>query len=263
MPSPFPGMDPFLESQEWDDFHYSLNAAIRDALSPRLAPRYFVRVERRVYVESPGEADPLFRRPDVSVLWTGETAGGTAVAAAPATSLEPFECELPIPEERRETYLLIRRQETMEVVTVLETLSPSNKRPGGDGRREYLQKREEVLHSSSHLVELDLLRGGARLPMSSPLPPGDYYAIISRRQRWPRATVYRWTVRDRLPTIPIPLKGADPDVPLDLQAAFATVYDRARYDLSVNYEVDLQPPPRDEDAEWMRGLLPPRKRQVP
>jgi hypothetical protein len=252
-------MDPFLELQEWEDFHYSLNAAIRDALSPRLAPRYLVRAERRVYVEFPGDPDPLFYRPDVTVIWTGEAAGGTAVATEPTTSLKPFECELPMPEERRETYLLIRLQETMEVVTVLETLSPANKRPGGDGRREYLKKRESLLQSPSHLVELDLLRGGARLPMMSPLPPADYYAIVSRRQRRPAAAVYAWTIRDRLPTLPVPLKAGDPDVPLDLQAVFTTVYDRARYDLSLNYSLDLQPPLGDDATAWVRGLLPSRK----
>lgn len=260
MPSPFPGMDPFVEPQEWGDFHYKLNAAISDALSPLVAPRYLVRAERRVYVESPGEADPLFRCPDVSVLWRGETGGGTAVATEPAISLEPFQCELPIPEERREVYLLIRLQETMEVVTVIETLSPANKRVGGDGRREYLQKRDEVLHSSSHLVEFDLLRGGARLPMSCPLPPGDYYAIVSRRRRRPVADVYAWTLRDRLPTVPVPLKEGDSDVPLDLQAAFIGVYDRGRYDLSLNYSAELPTPLREEDAEWMRGLPLQRER---
>ena len=165
-------------------------------------------VERRVYVESPGDADLLFRRPDVSVLWTGETAGGTAVAE-PAISLEPFECELLMPEERRETYLLIRLQETMEVVTVLETLSPGNKRPGGDGQREYLKKRQQVLQRETHLVELDLLRGGARLPTRRPLPQADYYAVVSRSQRRPKVAVYAWTVRDRLPTVPVPLKPGD------------------------------------------------------
>ena len=109
MPSPFPGMDPFLEFQEWEDFHATFNTVIRELLSPCIEPRYLARVEHRAYLESPGQADPLFRHPDVSVLWTGETAAGTTVAAEPAASLQPFECELPMPEERRETYLLIRR----------------------------------------------------------------------------------------------------------------------------------------------------------
>ena len=160
-----------------------------------------------------------------------------------------------MPEQRRESYLVIRLQETMEVVTVLETLSPSNKRPGGDGRREYLQKRETLLQSQAHLIELDLLRGGQRLPTATPLPPGDYYALVSRRPRGPRAAVYAWTLRDRLPTIPVPLKEGDADVPLDLQAAFATVYDRARYDLSVRYAAELQPPLSADDALWVRELL--------
>ncbi len=168
-----------------------------------------------------------------------------------------------MPEERRETYLVVRLRESMEVVTVLECLSPGNKRAGGDGRREYLDKREAVLQSQAHIVELDLLRGGARLPTVTPLPPADYYAIVSRRQRRPAAAVYFWTIRDRLPTLPVPLKTGDPDVPLDLQAAFSTVYDRARYDLSLNYDFDLQPPPRGDDAAWVQALLRSRKPQCP
>ncbi len=260
MPSPFPGMDPFVELQEWDDFHAKFNTAISDALQPLVAPRYIVRAERRVYVESPGESDSLFRRPDVAVLWTGTGVGGAAVEAGLTVSSEPFDVELPMPEERRETYLLIRLRETMEVVTVLETLSPANKRPGGDGRREYLQKRGQVLASQSHLVELDLVRGGLRLPTVTPLPLADYYSIVSRRYRRPHADVYAWTLRDRLPAIPIPLKKDDSDVSLDLQAVFTSVYDRARYDLSLNYNVDLKPPLSANDATWARGLQRPDPR---
>jgi len=247
-------MDPFLELQEWEDFHARFNTVISELLSPRLEPRYVVRIERRVYVESHRDDTESLRRSDVAVLRAGETAGGTALAAEPAISLEPFECELPMPEERRETYLVIRLRETMEVVTVLETLSPSNKRAGGDGRREYLEKREAVLQSQAHLVEFDLLRGGARLPTVTPLPRGDYYAIVSRRQWRPRAAVYAWTLRDRLPAIPVPLAKGDPDVPLDLQAGFVTVYERARYHLSLNYHAELQPPLGDDDAQWVRSL---------
>lgn len=221
MPSPFPGMDPFVEAQEWEDFHPTLNVAIAEFLTPNIAPRYVVRIDRRVYMESPGE-----------------------------------DSELPVHWEQREARLLIRLRETMEVVTVLETLSPSNKRAGGDGRREYLHKREAVLESQAHLAELDLLRAGLRLPTVTPLRVADYYAIISRRQRRPKAGVYAWTIRDPLPTIPVPLKKSDPDVPLDLQAVFTTVYDRADYQLSLDYRAELRPPLSPDDAEWIRRLLP-------
>jgi hypothetical protein len=113
-----------------------------------------------------------------------------------------------------------------------------------------------VLQSHAHLVELDLLRGGLRLPTVTPLPQGDYFAIVSRRPRCPKASVYAWPLRDPLPTIPVPLKKGDPDVPLNLQTVFNTVYDRARYDLSLNYHAELQPPLSEENADWMRRLVP-------
>jgi hypothetical protein len=137
------------------------------------------------------------------------------------------------------------------VVTVLETLSPGNKRPGSDGRREYLKKREEILQSQTHLVELDLLRGGQRMPTVRPLPSADYCAIVSRSQRRPRADAYVWTIRDPLPTIPIPLNKGDPDVALDLQAVCTTVYDRARYHLSLDYSASLAPPLSEAEREWL------------
>jgi hypothetical protein len=99
-------MDPFLEAQEWGDFRTRFNTVISDLLLPRVATRYVVRVERRVYIESPGDDLRSFRGADVAVLWSSGTDGGTALAVEPATSLEPFECELPMPEERRETYRL-------------------------------------------------------------------------------------------------------------------------------------------------------------
>ena len=211
MPSPFPGMDPFLEMQESDDFHTTFNTVLREFLSPALEPDYLVRVERRVYLERAG--------------------------AEPETML-------------RETYLVVRDRETMQVVTVIELLSPSNKRRNGDGRREYLTKREEILTSSTHLVELDFLRGGLRLPVVGSLPPGDYHAIISRANRRPRCEVYAWTLRDRLPSIPIPLKLGDDDAVVSLQEVFETVYQRARYDLSVKYDAALDPPLNESEQQW-------------
>jgi len=249
-------MDPFLENEEWEDFHTRLNTVISDYLTPEVEPRYIVRIERRVYVEHATDDDGGSRRADVAVLLSeGADTGAATSTAVAGTAVAPVECVLAMPEEQRETYVVIRECETREVVTVIETLSPGNKRPGSDGRKEYLGKREELLQSQVHLVELDLVRRGRRLPMTSPLPPGDYYAIVSRRQRRPRADVYVWTLRDRLPSIPVPLKKGDHDVQLELQTVFTTVYDRARYDRSLDYTQAISPPMDESDAAWFHGLL--------
>jgi hypothetical protein len=249
-------MDPFIEHEEWEDFHARFHTAISDFLSPQVEPRYVVRVERRVYVQHRDDESDHLRRADVAVLLTESHANTwSSPATAPTATLAPVECVMEMPEEIRETYLVIRLRDTREVVTVLELLSPRNKRPGSDGRREYLERRDEVLQSQAHLVALDLLRDGERLPFRTPLPPGDYYASIGRRDRRPRAEVYAWRLRDRLPTIPVPLKKGDPDVMLDLQAVFTTVYDRARYDLSLDYTLPLQPPLSASDKEWFRERM--------
>ncbi len=250
-------MDPFLESQEWEDFHTTMNTVLRESLAGPLEPDYLVRVERRVYVEHVGEEPTTMRQADVAILSTcsGLPSGRREVAEADAATAT--ECMLVMPMQRSETYLVIRHRPSMKVVTVIELLSPSNKRAGGDGRHEYLTKREEFLVSTSHLVELDLLRGGERLPMADVLPAGDFYAIISRTYRRPRASVFSWTMQQPLPKIPIPLRRGDDDCWLDLQAAFTTVYARARYDLSVNYKLPLQPPPPPAVAQWLQQIISP------
>lgn len=250
MPSPFPGMDPFLESQEWEDFHTRLITAFSERLSPDLDPGYFVRVERRVYVESVGVEPETMRRADIAVVAVdaGPASGRLSNRAGNMTA----ECELPMPVERQETYLVVRDRETMRVVTVIELLSPSNKRRNGNGRYEYLTKRQEILSSPTHLVELDLLRGGVRLPVVGSLPPGDFYAIISRVKRRPRCEVYAWTLYDKLPAIPIPLKPGDADAVVPLQDVFDTVYQRARYDLSVKYDAPLDPPLNDAELQLLK-----------
>lgn len=254
---PFPGIDPFIESQEWEDFHTRLNTVISDLLSPSLEPKYVVRVERRVYVEHVIDDQLLSRRTDVAVLAAGSRERsdppGSSTATAPVGS--PVECLLPMPEEHREAYLVIRDREALEVVTVLETLSPANKRPHSDGQEQYLRKRDEVLQSRSHLIELDLLRGGHRLPTIGALPVADYYAIVSRVERRPRAEVYSWTLRKPAPSIPIPLQKGDSDVVLELQQAIRIVYERARYALSIDYQAPLIPALSPDDAEWSQGLL--------
>jgi hypothetical protein len=140
------------------------------------------------------------------------------------------------------------------VVTVIELLSPWNKSPSG-GSDEYLAKRSDIFQPPSHLVELDLLRSGQRLATREPLAPADYYAFVCRKQRLPRAEVYAWSLRDRLPVIPVPLATDDPDVPFDLQAAFTKTYDRSGYDYSLDYHSPVEPPLDASATEWVRSVL--------
>jgi hypothetical protein len=250
-------MDPFIESHIWEDFHHALIEVMRESLIPHTRPRYVVRVEERVYVEHIPSSGSMFIRPDVTVLERAGSEGTLESTGSMAASaiVTPVIRHLPVPEQVREAFLTIRERETMEMVTVIAVLSPGNKRAGSDGRREYLRKREEVLLSATHLVELDFLRGGECLPTLEPLPPGDYYAFICRGQRRFQAEVYAWSLRQPLPPVPIPLAGADPDIVLDLQAMFTTVYDRAGYDYSLNYRHALMPPLSDADQAWAQRLL--------
>lgn len=252
MASPFPGMDPFIEGQEWEDFHSRAIAVIAEALLPMIRPRYIARVEVRVYLEHESEERIRFTRPDVWVAGhgtPGQAHGTTAVA------LEPVTLTLPMPVEEREPFVTIRTRANLEVVTVIEMLSPGNKRAGSDGHQQYLNKRDAVLCSTANLVELDLLRGGERLPVVEALPPGDYYALVSRARRRPEVDVYGWHLSQTLPQIPVPLAGSDPDAVLDLQQICSTAYDRAGYDYSLDYTRPASPPLSETDAEWVRQVL--------
>ena len=243
MSSPFPGMDPYIEAQEWGDFHTTFNTVVRELLTPVLGERYFIRVERRLYVEreSDDSDESNLRVSDVAVVADRLSDPGVRAFAAPHATAEPH------------AYLVIREREEHSVVTVIKTLSPANKRRGSDGWRAYLEKREQVLRSQSHLVELDLLRRGARMSLEvrpSP-PPFDYYALVSRAEKRPKADV--WSLLERLPDIPIPLLQEDPDLQLDLQQAVSVVYERAAYQRSIDYSAQLTPPLPEE----ARLHLPP------
>jgi len=255
MPSPLPGMDPYLESQRWKSFHTLFISTVHEMLVPRVRPRYVVEVEEYVYLAREEQEPDRLIEPDLAIVdmadaWTAEPggSGGTALAVQPVVHT------VPVPQRFRQAYLTIRDREFQEVVTVIEVLSPWNKTPG-DGRTEYLVKRTNVFLTPAHLVELDLLRGGQRLPTREPLTPADYYAFVCRKQRLPKVDVYAWTLQQSLPPIPIPLAGDDPDVVLDLQAAFTTTYDRAGYDYALNYRRAVEPPLPPAAAEWAQTLL--------
>ena len=257
MPSPFPGMDPFIEMQEWSDFHARYMTVLGELLTPQVRPRYIVRVERRVYLEQPFDK-PDQAIPDVAILerrGIPRSSSGTVRQGETTAALAAVECLFPEVEEHREYYLVARDRETLRIVTLIELLSPTNKRAGSEGRAQYLENREEILQSRTNLVELDLLRGGQRLPMQTELPQGDYYALVRRGWRRRRAAVYAWTLHDKMPPIPIPLQKDEPEPTLDLQSAFNLSYDRAAYQDSLDYSQALQPSAREQDAGWLRELL--------
>jgi hypothetical protein len=206
-----------------------------------------------VYVEHDPIDELRYIQPDVAIA--ERRVPGELSAAGTAAVIEPVVLTVPVPVEQREAFLLIELRETREVIAVIEVLSPGNKRLGSDGRREYLSKRAEVLESRTHLVELDLLRGGERLPTVEPLPAGDYYGFVCRGNRRPRVEVYAWGLRGSLPTIPIPLGADDPDASLDLQAIFTAAFDRAGFDYSLDYQVSLNPPLGGADQAWAKEML--------
>jgi hypothetical protein len=176
--------------------------------------------------------------------------GGSAEVAA---TLAPAIHTLPVPRRHRQKFLSIRNRQTRTVVTVIELLSPTNKTPG-DGCSEYLVKRNNIFCTLAHLVEIDLLRGGQRLVTREPLAPADFYTFVCRTECSPKVEVYGWTLHDRLPVIPIPLAAGDPDVPLDLQAAFTTTYDRCGYDYALDYRLPVEPPLEPSASDWVRSV---------
>jgi hypothetical protein len=176
-----------------------------------------------------------------------------AVAASPttATAIVANVMRLPF----KQTTIEIRDVQSGLVVTVIEILSLANKRPDSEGRESYLRKRNGLLASTVHLLEIDLLRRGERLPLQPDPPPGDYYVVLSRTDRRPDAEVWAIRLQEPLPVVPVPLLAPDPDVSIDLGAALAAIYQRAAYDLDVNYRVAPFPPLEGDDALWAARLL--------
>ena len=251
VPSPFPGMNPFIEqAAHWQDFHTELLTTIRRSLTPQVGPNYVVRIEEHLYIhDMPPEPRRPVGRADVSVARSGATNGAgvaTDVLEAPA------EVEIPEQDEERVRFLEVRDRRGRELITVIELLSPSNKRPG-EGRELYLAKRREILRSPAHLVEIDLLRGWTPPPIAN-RPVCDYSVMVSRAERRPRAGFWAVRLRDRLPVIPIPLRIEDADARVDLQEALHSAYDAAGYERDI-YEGTPEPALSAEDAAWAEQIL--------
>jgi len=250
-------MDPYLESPvHWPDVHHELMSVAREFLNQSLRPHYHVRVEERVYVSD--ETDPGRKAiiPDLQVVARQtDSAFRSNYEQAGTAVCEPVVLTTLIEDEIHEARLEIVDANRQAVITVIEILSPTNKIVGSRGRASYEQKRKEVMTSSTHLVEIDLLRDGDHLHCRELLPEADYYVHVSRRGDRPRGTVWPILLPQRLPVILIPLKPEDPDVELDLQKVLNTAYDRAAYDMVVDYRAEPAPPLTGPSLEWANGLL--------
>ncbi len=257
MPSPFPGMDPYLESPEiWPDVHHELISEIRAALNPGLPPYYVVRVELRIYVSDDDDPGREALVPDVRVEVAPEPQGVRRPKPAGTLAIaEPLIVPTLLDEEIKEARLEIKHVESEDLITVIEVLSPTNKIKGSRGRKSFMDKKYEIINSDVNWVEIDLLRVGLPSVTRPPLVPSDYRVLVSRGGRRTKARYWPIRVRQPLPVIGVPLRGKDPDVPLDLGAVFKMVYDRAAYERTINYRKLPQPPLHGDDAAWAKDLL--------
>jgi Protein of unknown function (DUF4058) len=252
MPSPFPGMNPYLEHPDrWSTVHNRFIVAIADILTPLLLPRYQVDIEKRIYQVTDSNLQ-LIGRSDVSVQTPRISESSIVSSSGSVATLLPVRVTIPIEEEIREAYLEIKEAATGRVITTIEILSPTNKR--GQGRQKYEEKRQRVLSSRTHLVEIDLLRSGDSLPMNDAVS-SDYHVLISRESDRPAADLYPFNLQDPMPIIPIPLQAADPEPTIDLKQIIEEIIVRSGYTHFIDYTIDPTPNLAKSDLIWMDGLL--------
>ncbi len=260
MPSPFPGMDPWLEHPEiFPDLHDSLISYLRETVNEVLPAPYYANIATRVWVE----VSEKWLGPDVKVLHAqGEKSKGTAeVAVAEPIAASPIIIEVPH-DEIREPTLEIRTSQGSRLVTSVEILSISNKAPGKHGRDLYLQKQEEMLNKQVNLVEIDFLRGGRHTTavpkkrLRAKAGKYDYHVCIHRFDQWDKFTVYAWRLEMPLPAIEIPLLPGDAPVRIELQPLLDRCYETGRYDRQAKYrQMKPEPPLTPIQQEWAEKIL--------
>lgn len=256
MPSPFPGMNPYLEGYLWSDVHNALANKIRQMLVPKLRPRYTARLEIYLVEDTAPETEIGILYPDVEILQINQTESINLPSDSPAaTATTPAVLKLPVlqPVEVRIPSIEIRDTAKNILVTCIEILSPVNKRE--PGLTAYRQKRQRLYQANVHLIEIDLLRRGTR-PFNHPRLPNVSYLLTLTRAQSGMVEVWPILLQDALPIVPVPLRQPDADIPLDLPTALNAIYDEAAYDLSIDYN-QMPPPPAFSEAEieWMRSLL--------
>ncbi len=261
MPSPFPGMDPYLEHPAlWPGVHQRLITYIADTLNAALPPRYMADIGERLYVVQPGRG--IY--PDVVVLEPPVPPPPTepgAVGIAAVASDPPWMLTVK-PEEIREVYIeILSVPDESRVVTAIEVLSPSNKAASSEGRQLYLTKQREILSSQTHLIEIDFLRSGEHtvaVPRDMLRGRGqwDYLVCLHHGGRKEeRYEVWGIPLQQRLPRIHVPLLEGDLDVVLDLQAVFNRCYDEGAYARRLDYRREPPTAMTENDARWANALL--------
>jgi hypothetical protein len=241
-------MDPYLEGYLWPDFHHDFASQIRRELAPILQPRYVARIVVAILLDTTPDSEIGIIYPDVEVL--------TKKIKEPAPMLSTIQKKtlaapltIPITEfEARIATVEVHDTEDNDLVTSIEILSPVNKRE--PNLSQYRQKRIKLRQAGVHLIEIDLIRRGQR-PFQHPRIPNVPYLITLTRALISRADLWPLTLQQALPTIPVPLRAPDPDVPLDLAQVFSAVYEAAFYHLSIDYNQEPPPPqlPPD-DLQW-------------
>lgn len=262
MASPFPGMDPYLEGEMWQEFHETLASEIRAQLLPQLRPKYVALLAKRYVIDRPSvsilDLPPEQRiiYPDIHVVEKPPRIMESVPAYTAAPILTPPSVRRLSLMEEEVPLLSIEIRDVAErrLVTVIEILSPVNKQ--GEGGRDYLNRRIELLKTSTHLLEIDLLRRGLRVRFDSDPPPAHYYVYLSRVQDRPYTDIWLVQLSQRLPTVPVPLLPPDDDVLLNLQAAVDACFELVEYEQLLNYTAAPPPPPLNEaETTWLEQTL--------
>lgn len=260
MPSPFPGMDPYLEGNLWPDVHNALAYKIRQLLTPKLRPRYAARLEIQVLEDDDPEAELGIMYPDVEVvLKHGQRAESSLPKLLPAgpsfsTGVSP-PLVIPLLPTMQFRYASIEIRDSAQnmLITTIEILSPVNKR--GRHLQDYREKRQKLFQAGVHLLELDFVRRGTR-PYSHPRIPKTPYLVTLTRAKATAAEVWPIGLRDTLPTVLVPLRTPDPDVSLPLQDVIEAIYEDAGYDVTIDYDQPPPPPPLSkDDLAWLRSVI--------
>jgi hypothetical protein len=247
-------MNPYLESSTfWSAFHSRLIVAIADILAPLLLPKYYVEIETRTYLSTPDDS-LLVGIPDAVIFSKYRQQPSQKSPTQTITTRQPKQVVLPISEEIKERYLEVREVETGAVITAIEVLSPKNK-TAGIGRITYQQKRQAILGSLTHLIEIDLLRGGKPMEVIGEKIETDYRILVSRSYQRPLADLYEFSLRDKIPDFPVPLPSEEAEPIVQLQKIVEGIYERGGYNLRIDYQ-EPPPPPKlsSTDVEWLKQL---------